>query len=76
MQKVLRFLSAFIVLLSMQYKSTAQMPETVLKRKWQEHNTNLELLKKEHRNHRQMPVIDFYLFGKGDRKKWCIKTEI
>ncbi|MEJ7589315.1 MAG: hypothetical protein WKI04_17295 [Ferruginibacter sp.] len=74
MQKELRLLSAFIVLLSMQYKSTAQMPVTVLQKKLQEYNINLELLRKEHPNHRKMPTIDFYLFGMGDRKKMVYKN--
>jgi len=73
MRKVLQFLSASLMLLWMQH-STAQMPETVLQKKWQEYTTNLELLKKEHRNHRQMPAIDFYLFGMGDRKKMVYKN--
>lgn len=65
MQKVLRFLLAFIVLLWTPYKSTAQMPVTILQKKWQEYNTNLELLKKEYPNHRQMPAIDFLLVWYG-----------
>jgi hypothetical protein len=72
MQHLVRF-CAIVLFLCVHHDGVTQMRQDVLQQKLQAYNTNLDLLRKEHTQHRQMPAIDFYLFGMGGRKKLVYK---
>ncbi|MEJ7589548.1 MAG: hypothetical protein WKI04_18510 [Ferruginibacter sp.] len=52
----------------------AQMPFLELKKKAEAYDVALNKLRKKNHNHRELPAIDFFLFGMGNRKKMIYKN--
>lgn len=74
MRRYIRFYFGACLLFYVSAECSAQMSVALLQRHQQAYNKNLSLLQKQHPQHRQMPAINFYLFGMGNRKKLVYKN--